>query len=584
MLEIKRELVMTRLLTLTGPGGSGKTRLALEVARDLVEVYPDGVWLVELAPLTEGDLVPQEVAGALGVREQPGQPITDTLAEALRDKKTLLILDNCEHLADSVAPLLDALLDSCPGMRVLATSREILTIEGEAVRRVSSLSVPVTDRLPTTGELTRYDAVRLFLDRVHLRLPDFDLTAENSWAVAQVCRGLEGIPLAIELATARVGTLSVEQISERLQDPLSLLSAGGRTAVPRQQTLRATLNWSYELLDERERILFRRLSVFAGGWMLEAAEVVGAGGGIDEGEVLSLLSRLVDKSLAGAEADAMGAQRYRMLEPVRQYAREKLEESGETEAVLRSHVTFFLTLAERTKPELKGVRQEEWLGRLEQEHDNHRAALSWALEQGEAERVLRLSAALREFWYIRGHLSEGRRWLERGLAGGGTLPALARAKALNEAGWMALYQGELEPAIALLEESMGLFTELKNEPSVATSLFNLGHALLHQGDRGRLKALCQEAEALRRQFVDREAIAMLLLFLGMAILHEGNYEQAVAYLEESRTLFQKMGDTRRITMCHSYLWMATLAQGDQERAEALLKENLHLLQSLQRHP
>lgn len=580
MLDAKRTLAMTRLLTFTGAGGSGKTRLALEVARNLLGVYPDGVWLVELAPLSEGELLPQAVAGTLGVREQPGQPITDTLAEALRDKETLLVLDNCEHLADPVARLLDALLDSCPRLRVLATSRETLNVEGEAVRWVSSLPVPAPNRLPTAGELIRYDAVRLFLDRVRLKLPDFDLTAENGRAVAKICRELEGIPLAIELATARVGTLSVEQISERLQDTLGLLSAGRRTAVTRQRTLRGALDWSYEMLGESERTLFERLSVFAGGWTLEAAEPTGAGDGIQEGEVLNLLSRLVNKSLVVTEASGDRGLRYRMLEPVRQYAREKLEESGEVEAVLCRHAKFFLTLAERTKPELKGVHQEEWLGRLEQEHDNHRAALSWALERRKAGLALRLSAALGEFWYMRGHLSEGRRWLERGLAGDGMLPVRARAKALNEAGYMALYQGELEPAIALLDESVGLFTELGAEPWVATSLMNLGHALLHQGDNERLKALCKEAEGLRSQFVDQEAIAMLLLFLGMVTLHEGNYERTVALLDESLALFRKLGDTRRMTMCHSYLWMATLAQGNQERAAALLKENLHLLRRL----
>jgi DNA-binding SARP family transcriptional activator len=265
MVEVKRALAMTRLLTLTGAGGSGKTRLALEVARDLVSSYPDGVWLVELAPLSEEGLVLQAVTRALKVRELPGRPLIDTLIEALREKETLLVLDNCEHLADSVAHLLDTLLDSCPRLRVLATSREALSLAGETIWRVPSLSVPASDRLPVTGELTRYDAVRLFLDRAQMRLPDFELSPDNAGAVAEVCRKLEGIPLAIELATARVGTLSMTRISERLRDPLSLLSAGERTAVPRQQTLQGTLDWSYELLSESELVLFRRLSAFAGG-------------------------------------------------------------------------------------------------------------------------------------------------------------------------------------------------------------------------------------------------------------------------------------------------------------------------------
>jgi len=407
IVEIKRELTMTRLLSLIGVGGSGKTRLALEVAKDLVGAYPDGVWLVELASLSEGDLVPQAVAKAVGVLERPGQPLADTLAEYLRATSVLLVVDNCEHLADSAADLLDTLLDSCPRLRVLATSRAALGLAGEVVWRVPSLSVPDTDRLPAPGEMTRYEAVRLFAERARLKLPAFQLASEDAPAVAEVCSKLEGIPLAIELATARMGTLSVRQISERLQDPLSLLSVGGRTAVSRQQTLRGTLDWSYELLSEFERALFGRLSVFAGGWTLEATEAVGTGEGIEEADVLDVLSGLVDKSLVVAEATEGSGVRYRMLEPIRQYAQEKLEESGEAEEVRRRHASFFLTLAEEAEPRLRGPEDMEWLERLEAEHDNLRAALSWALERGEAEPGIRLAGALWRFWEARGYYGEG---------------------------------------------------------------------------------------------------------------------------------------------------------------------------------
>src|SRR5829696_6984575 len=298
MVEVKRTLSMTRLLTLTGAGGSGKTRLALEVGRDIVGVYPDGVWLVELAPLSEPELVAQEVAGTLEVPERPGEPLTDTLVDALGDKGLLLVLDNCEHLVEAAAQLVDALLDSCPRLRVLATSREPLDIRGEALWQVPPLSLPAT----TDGEsrvegLTRYEAVRLFVDRARLRLPDFGLTQENAGVVARVCRKLDGIPLAIELATARMGALAVEQVAQRLEGSLGLLTGGSRTAEPRQQTLRATLDWSYDLLSEVEQALFRRLSVSAGGWTLEAAEAACSGGVIEQEVVLDLLGGLVDKSL-----------------------------------------------------------------------------------------------------------------------------------------------------------------------------------------------------------------------------------------------------------------------------------------------
>src|SRR5215211_672174 len=334
-LEVKRLLAMTRLLTLTGSGGCGKTRLALEVARDLVGAYPEGVWLVDLAPLSEAELVPQAVAQALGVREQPGRPLVQTLKDTLRSRKMLLVVDNCEHLVEAVVGVVDSLLDSCPGLRVLATSRETLSAAGEVAWVVPSLTVPDSGQASTAEKLEGYESVRLFIERARQRDPSFVLTPRNGPAVAQVCRRLEGIPLSIELAAARIGVLSVERIAERLDDSLRLLTAGGRTALPRHRTLRATLDWSHELLSEPERKLLRQLSVFAGGLTLEAAEVVCSGDGIEQLDVLDLLSKLVDKSLVVAEASPgeEGALRYRMLEPLRQYSQERLEERGETQRV-----------------------------------------------------------------------------------------------------------------------------------------------------------------------------------------------------------------------------------------------------------
>ena len=332
MFEVKRELATTRLLTLTGAGGSGKTRLALEVSRGLIDAYPDGVWVVELAPLSEEVLVPKAVAEALGVLERPQEPLADTLVEVLGDRQTLLVVDNCEHLIGAAAGLVDRLLDSCPGVRILATSREALGVEGEVRWLVPPLSVPEQERTPTREELKGYESVRLFVERARERDPAFSLDLHNAAWITEICRKLEGIPLAIELAAARVGTLSIEQIAQRLGDSLELLTHGGRTALHRQQTLKATLDWSYDLLSEPERVLFRRLSTFAGGWTLEASEAVGAGGSVEEEDVLDLLSGLVEKSLVVAKGSDHGGVRYRLLEPIRQYAREKLKESGEAEA------------------------------------------------------------------------------------------------------------------------------------------------------------------------------------------------------------------------------------------------------------
>src|SRR5215203_1649399 len=320
MEEVERQLAMTRLLTLTGVGGSGKTRLAVEVARDLLEAYPDGVWLVELAPLSEDVLVPKAMAEALGVPERPAEPLAEPLAEVLRDRQLLLILDNCEHLLEATSRLVDNLLDSCRHLRIMATSREAIGVEGEVRWLVPPLSVPEQGRTPSSVELEDYESVRLFVERARGRDPSFSLSPKNAVAVTEICRRLEGIPLAIELAAARVGTLSIEQISERLEGSLELLTRGGRTAVPRQRTLKGTLDWSHELLSEPERVLFRRLSVFAGGWTLEASEVVASGEGVAEREVLDLLSGLVEKSLVVAKESDEGGVRYRLLEPIRQYA------------------------------------------------------------------------------------------------------------------------------------------------------------------------------------------------------------------------------------------------------------------------
>jgi predicted ATPase/DNA-binding CsgD family transcriptional regulator len=584
IVEVKRALAMTRLLTLTGAGGSGKTRLAVEVAKDLLGAYPEGVWMVELAPLSEGDLVPGTVAGVLGVREQPDRPLTDTLAEAMKVRKTLLVLDNCEHLIEAVARLVDALLGRCPRLRVLATSREPLNLAGEAIWPVPPLVVPNEERPPAVEELAGYESARLFVERALYRLSTFSPTPENAKAVAEICRRLDGMPLAIELAAARVGVLSVEQIAERLEDSLRLLTVAGRTAVPRHQTLRATLDWSFELLAEPEKTLFGRLSVFAGGWTLEAAEAVGAGDGIEGGDVLDLLSRLVDKSLVVAQAGAQGALRYRMLEPVRQYGVERLEAGGgEAERVRKRHAEHYLGLAERAEPELMGADQASWLKRLEIEHANIRAALSWALDlkgarsKESAESGLRLAAALGRFWHAHSP-SEGREWLERGLTRVGVLPKSVRAKALREAGWIAIWQGDYEEAVTMLEEGLASFKELEDKPGAATLLANLGVAVVHRGDHRRVTALREEAEALRPELVDRSAIAYLLNFLGQAAVGEGDHDRAVARFEEELALYRELGDTRGIAMNFCCVGMTALAQGDRERAAARFEEALRLLQ------
>jgi predicted ATPase/DNA-binding SARP family transcriptional activator/DNA-binding NarL/FixJ family response regulator len=573
LVEVKRALAMTRLLTLTGVGGSGKTRLALEVAGDLVGAYPDGVWLAELAPLADPGLVPQAVARALGVKEQPGQPLTDTLAETLRTKRTLLVLDNCEHLLDGAARLVDALLDSCPHLRILATSREALGIAGEVRWTVPSLSMLDPQSADTVEELERSESARLFVERASARRPGFSLTPDNTQAVAQICHRLEGIPLAIELAAARVGALSIKQISERLTDSLKLLTGGDRTQVPKQRTLRGTLDWSHELLSTNEKKLFGRLSVFAGGWTLEAAEEVGADGSIEGSDVLDLLGRLVDKSLVVAEAEAQGAVRYRMLEPIRQYARERLEESEEAEAIQRRHAEFFLALAEEAEPEVEGPQQAARLERLEAEHDNLRAALSWSLERGEeAELGLRVAGALGQFWYLRGYLGEGRRWLEEALAKSSPASTAARANALHRLSFLAYLQGDLDRAQEASEEGLKLegveqFWNIADRRSAAAGLrLMLGIVASVRGDSERAIQLYEESLALSRKVGDKRGIADNLLLLGIEMRSWGNFEKARDLLEEGMVVAREVGDPELLAAFLNQLCDTFVLQGDLERA------------------
>jgi predicted ATPase/DNA-binding CsgD family transcriptional regulator len=580
MVEVKRALSMTGLLTLTGAGGSGKTRLALEVARELVSVYPDGVWLAELAPLSDLDLVAGQVARALSIQEQPDRPLVDTLTATLRDKKALLVLDNCEHLVDAAADLAGVLLSSCPRLKILATSREPLGVVGEVNWRVSPLAVPAVDHLPDAENLARYESVRLFVDRARSRLPTFELVRENTAAVARVCRKLDGIHLAIELATARMGALAVEQVAERLEDSLGLLSSGSRTTEPRQQTLRATLDWSYEPLSDPEKRLFARLSVFAGGFTLEAVEAVGAGDGIEEDAVLESFLLLVDKSLVVAEPDGEGRLRYGMLEPVRQYAREILAERGEAEAVRRRHAQYYLSLGERAEPELGGADQVEWLTRLETEHDNLRTALMWALEQNEIELGLRLAGTVCRFWYTRGHLKERRRWLDSLLAKDEDGPASVRAKALIQAGVMANGLGYAGRAKEVYLEALELYRAIGDEAGTALALFVLGTGTHIPDDAGEARALFGEALELFRRLGNDDLAALTLHYLGEIALAEGDQVLARRLYEESLTLFRKMGGTWGSAWCLCGLGHTALYGGDHNLAKSLFTEALTLARAV----
>lgn len=581
--ELRALLGQTRLLTLTGPGGCGKTRLALEMAKEIVDGYPEGVWLVELAALSEATLLPQTVAGALSVQEQQFRQPLEMLVDELRPRELLLVLDNCEHLVDACARFVEKLLGECPRVRLLATSREVLRLPEETVWRVPPLSLPNPRRPQPAGYLTEFEAVRLFVDRARARQPGFAPTDRNARCVAEICRQLDGIPLAIELAAAKVGVLEVDQISARLGDRFRLLGSGSRTAPDRQQTLRGTLGWSHDLLSPPERELSNRLSVFAGGFSLEAAEAVGAGEGIVAGDVPELLSRLVDKSWVAAEAGGESDVRYGMLQTIRQYGLERLEENGEEEQVRQRHAEHYLDLAERAERDLTGPEQALWLERLEAEHDNLRAALSWLLaprerEEKRAELGLRLAGALWWFWNMHG-LDEGRRWLEAALETDSSVSAAVRAKALDVASWIAFSQRD-ESAITMLEETASLFRKLGDKPGVAGVLTNLGIALLCAGESERARALREEVEALRRDPIDRRSHTNLALFLGMLELDEDDPERAIAMFESSLATFRGLEDPEGVTLSLLCLGLTELGWGDPERAAILFEERLRLVSKL----
>ena len=518
-MEVEHLLSTTRLLTLVGSGGVGKTRLAQRVASRVLERYPDGAWLVELAGVVDAALLPYAAAMSLGLGEAPGRPPLSLLTDHLQPRHLLLVLDNCEHLVVSSAELIDVLLRTCPALHILATSREPLGVSGELAWRVPSLSLPCGPlRRPGSPDV-QSEAVSLFLERAREAAPTFAATEQNSPAIARVCFRLDGIPLALELAATRVTQLTVEQIADELDDRFRLLVGGSRTAVPRQQTLQATFDWSFDLLSDPERAVLRRLAPFAGGFGLDAARAVCCGSDVAAQDVLDLLMRLVNKSLVLAEVLAVAA-RFRLLETVQQYAAARLLEAGETLATGARHLGWFLELAERAEPEQRGAHQTLWLDRLEMEHENISAALEWSWTHADnAEAGLRLAASLRWFWLGRGHPSEGLLWLKRGLAAANAIAPPVRAKALDAARVLCHSLGDLVREEGYLTDALALAREMNDSPRIATLLNNLAALAIDQGDYDAAQLFLRESLSLFQELGDRSGIAVCL---------EGLAEAAVA--------------------------------------------------------
>jgi predicted ATPase/class 3 adenylate cyclase len=565
-----------RLVTLTGAGGIGKTRLALEAARALAVDFGDGVWLVELASLADASLVTQSVADSLGVHEQPRQALIATLIDALGARRVLLIIDNCEHVIERCAELAETLLRGCPALTILATSREPMGIDGEIAWRVPSLGVPAANVAQNSQSSLDSAAVRLFVERARAVQPGFRLSEQNAESIANLCRQLDGIPLALELAAAWVAVLSVDQIVARLDHALTLLVSGNRRAPARHQTLRATLDWSYALLPETERSLFQCLSVFAGGWTLGSAENVCADA-IDAREsVLDLLAQLVKKSLVLAESGSDGAIRYRLLEPVRQYAQEQLLDASFAEDIRRRHALHYLELAEQAEPALRSADRAVWLNRLETEYDNSRAALAWSESTHDVNLSLRLAGSLSAFWAIAGHLREGLRWLDAALSTGGGLAA-ERAKVRGGAGWLALLQGDLTRAREDLESSLLLVRQVRDTPGIVDTLNNLGRVTLEEGDIDSARACFDESVVLSRAVGHRWGTAFALTGLAQIAVMEADYERARGLFSQALTLYRNLDSRRHLAVTMSNLACVLLQLGQVTAACATSAEALDLV-------
>lgn len=576
--EVKELLSTVRMLTLTGPGGCGKTRLALQVAAEQVERYPDGVWYVELASLRNAAQVPQTVATTLGLRELRGRTAVDLLLSHLQSRTLLLVLDNCEHVIDACARLAAEMLQTCADVRILATSRETLGVYGETSFSVPPFRVPpIDDDAPRAGldELAGYEAVRLFVERAQLTLPSFALTSDNVESVVRVCRRLDGMPLAIELAAARMKVLSVDQIEARLDDRFRLLTGGGRTVLERHQTLGGVIDWSYELLSSAEQCLLRRLSIFEGGWTLEAAEnvVVDDGSSIDGATTLDLMSQLVDKSLIVVEDRAEEA-RYRLLETVREYCRERLKEAGELASMSRRHRDWFLALAKRANPELIGRDKAVWLERLAAEHDNFRAALEWSeCTPGECSPGLELAGALHRFWLWHGHLTDGIDALERALRCAEDAPIETRVRGLTALGYLTRVRGDIARSRWAGRECLTIAREAGDKRGVACAETILALAAQDSGAYSESVSRNRVALVLAREVGDVHTAAVALNSLGETARLQGDFDLA---REKYQEVLEQADDIADQEIAHFNLGQVAVELGDVDTALCHYRAGLRL--------
>ena len=575
--ELAELISSSRLVTLTGVGGIGKTRLAIQVVSEVLDRFPDGVWFLDLAPLNDPRLVPRMLASLLGLHESraANMAVTDLLINYFRTRCALIIFDNCEHLIEAGAQLIYLLLSSCPHLSVLTTSREALRVSGEISYPVPSLKIPKLDQQAELATLEKAESVQLFIARAAAESRGFRINAENAFTIAQICKRLDGIPLAIELAAARINMLTVEQVLQRLDDRFKLLTGGRRTALPRHQTLWATVEWSYSLLPEKERILFRRLAVFTGGWTLEGAENVCSGDGIQSAEILNLLSQLVNKSLVVVERRD-GEVRYRRLEIIREFAREKLEEATEAGRIQDRHLAFYLNKVEEIEPHLMGHQQSVWMDWLEIELDNIRAAMEWALLNKKAEESLRLIGSLGWFCFIHCHFREGLGWFERALQLRAGASKKVQAKAIADGSWLNYALGDLATASARRQESANLYRELGDLKGLSTQLQFVGVVERERGHSAQARQFLEESLRISRAINNRGAMPRVLMHLGLFSQFDGDHATAWHYFEESLAICRELGEGHLTMVVLGAMGSFALAQEDICQARKLQGEALEI--------
>ncbi len=577
IVEVKNLLLdeKVRLVTLTGIGGTGKTRLSHKIARELLYDFPDGVFFIELSAITKPDLVAPEIALVLNIKESGSEQIENILKNFLARRKMLLVLDNFEQIVEA-APVVVELLASAPQLKILVTSRNILQTRGEYEFKVPPLDLPDPKKKHTEDSLAHYASVSLFVQRANAVKNDFKLTDENAPTIVKICEKLEGLPLAIELAAARIKILSPDELLSRLGNQLKLLTGGAKDLPVRQQTMRNAIGWSYDLLDENERTLFRRLSIFVGGATLEAIETVcDCGNGFDVFEgVLSL----TDKSLIRRRENENGAVRFQMLEVVREFSAEKLTESGNLEQVKLNHADYFLGFAERLEPNLRGAEQAKWLDVLEEEHGNLRVAFEYFLET-DTEKALRLSGAIHRLWSVHGHYSEGRNRLKDVLEKGRNASKSARTKALIPAADLAWSQGDLNAAAVYYEECLNLSREIGDKKKIAQSCNGLGITRLNQNDFD-IRPLLEESLEIGRELDDKAIVGVALMGLGEIARLEGDYAQAHSYYEETLNEARKGGDAFNLLYALFNLGSVSCMKGDAETAREQFTESLSLAKDL----